>query len=140
MSARWRFALAFAAGAALPWVAVGLQSAMSALGVAPPVSPALIAWAVAVVVVSTILGRLAGPSAVAVAVVAAVGGLAATAAVVVAYRLPLAWVLALWPQALAIAIALPLATITVARWRANRRRAVSGRTATLGPRREARDR
>jgi len=110
----WRIALALALGAAVPWLAESLQAGLASLRPELAHAAALPAWAAVIIAVALILAAVAPRRAPAMAGAAAIGGLSALGFVALVYRLPVAWVLALWPQWLAVGVALPVAVLTLA--------------------------
>jgi hypothetical protein len=116
------FALAGAAatGAALPWLVRG--TVVATVGQDAGAVATFVAWALWLVAAAGLLVALGRARVVATALAAAIGGLSAMLLVVGLYALPLAWVLALWPQALAVGVVLPLLTILLARARRDRSR------------------
>lgn len=117
------FALSAAAatGAALPWLVDGSVEVTAGKGAGD--AAYLMAWALWLVAAAGLLVVIGRSHVVAAALAAAIGGLSAMLLVVVLHALPAAWVLALWPEALAVGVLLPVLAIVSARiWRGRSRR------------------
>lgn len=113
-AAPWRLALAFALGATLPWLAESVRGGLASMWPEFPYSAAVSAWTTVIIAAALALTGWAQPRPAAVAGAAALGGWSALAIVAVLYRLPLAWVLGMWPQLLALGVALPVAVLALA--------------------------
>lgn len=117
-----RAGAAFVLGALLPVLSQLLLSMLDDLRPGAPHQwmhePA--AWAAATATGAVAVAALAGAAVTACAIAAALGGLSTIGLVIALHRLPMPLVLALWPQALALGVVLPLAAIWLA-WRLRRR-------------------
>lgn len=111
---------AAATGAALPWLVKGSVAAIAGKDAGD--AAYLAAWALWLVAAAGLLAVIGRSQVAAVALTAAIGGLAAMLLVVVLHALPAAWVFALWPQTLPVGVLLPLLAIVSARvWRGRSR-------------------
>jgi hypothetical protein len=109
-------AAAAATGAALPWLVDG--SVVVVGGPGAGMTAYVLAWALWLVAAAGLLVVMGRSRIVSVAAAAAIGGLSAMLFVAVLHAFPAPWVLALWPQALAVGVLLPLLAIVMARiWR-----------------------
>lgn len=108
---------AFLLGGLLPLWAQMLMSMLDVVrsNAANPWVHEFSAWAAAMSTVALAVAALAGDAAVACAIGAALGGLSFIGLAIALHRLPMPLVLALWPQASALGVVLPLMVAWLAR-------------------------